>query len=96
MCALAGSIELLHITPYALTIFHHRHLVTRNALAGDIGDMFRVTEKRHGIVIGAQQCDLAIQMQEPLQRRAQSKGIIPRLTRQEMLRPWPQHTKRAT
>src|SRR5215469_11841889 len=62
------GVEFLHGSPYPPAVFHHRHLIMRDSLAGNLGDMFNVVEKGHSVMIGAQQYDLAIKRQESIQR----------------------------
>lgn len=69
MHALPRGIEFLHLAPNPVAILHDGHLIMRDSLAWNVGDMFNVVEKGHGIVIGAQQHDLAIEHHESFQRR---------------------------
>ncbi len=68
MDAVVQRIEFFHIAPHPSTAFLDRHLITRDALAWDVGDMVRVMEKGDCVVIGAEQQDLAIELQKPIER----------------------------
>jgi hypothetical protein len=35
-------------------LLEHRHLESRDALVGNLDDVLRVMQKRHGVMIGAQ------------------------------------------
>ena len=54
MNAIAGGIKFLHRAPYPAAILHYGHLITRDSLSCNVGDMFDVVEEGHGIVIAAQ------------------------------------------
>lgn len=54
MNAIGGGIKFLHSAPYTAAILHYGHLITRDSLSWNVGDMFNVVEEGHGIVIGAQ------------------------------------------
>jgi hypothetical protein len=55
MNAFAGGVKLLHWPPDPAAIFHDGNLVTRDPLAGKVGDVLDVVEKGNRIVVGAQQ-----------------------------------------
>ena len=53
--------------------------------------MLGVMEEGHGIVIAAEQQDLAVEPQEPLERRVVAEGVVPRLTRDQVGGMLPPH-----
>ena len=72
-------------------MFEDRHHELRHALVGDVCDMLRVMEEGRGVVIAAEQQDLAIELDEPLERRLVAERIVPRLPRDQMLGVLPPH-----
>ena len=61
MNAVAGGIKFLHCAPNPAAILQYGHPIARDSLAWNVGDMFDVVEEGHGIMIGTEQYDLAIE-----------------------------------
>ncbi len=80
-----AGIELLHVPPDACAAVADGHLEPRHALARDVDDVLGVVKEGHGVVIAAEQQDLAVERDEPIEGRGATEGVVPRLLRVQVL-----------
>ena len=79
--AFARRVDLRHLPPHAHAILEHRHLEARDALVGNVDDVLRVMQERHVVVIGSEEQDLAVELDESLEERPVAEREVPRLRR---------------
>src|SRR5688572_21932118 len=83
----ARGVELGHVAPYALAACHDRHLEADDPLVGNVHDVLGVMEECHGVVIGAEEQDLAVESDQSLEDRAGAKRVVPRLLGEQVVCP---------
>jgi hypothetical protein len=89
--ALVG-VNLLGPPPYPRVVFLDRHLKTSNALVRNVENVLGIVQEGNGVVVRSQEEDLAVKLDETLERRAPAESIVPGLGRDEIVRlPSPDH-----
>ena len=77
-------VDFLLVAPHPLAVLQHRHFVFRDNLVGNVDDVLGVVEEGDGVVIAADQQDLAIELDEAFERRAVAERVAPRLRREQI------------
>ena len=73
----AAGIDFLHFLPDPLAVLEPRHFHRHDPEAGHVEDVLGVMQEGHGVVIAADQQDLAVELDEPFERRAAAERKIP-------------------
>ena len=73
-----------------------RHAESRYPLAGDVDDVFGVVEKGDGVMIAAEQQDLAAEREKPFEGRPVAEGVVPGWLEIRCAACLPHTTNRAT
>src|SRR5687768_12089470 len=81
----AAGVDLLHLLPDPLAVLEHRHLESRDALPRDLDDVLRVVQKGDVVVVATDEQDLAVEIQEALERRPAPERVVPWLLGDEVL-----------